>query len=143
MMTNLIKTLKVQVAALLLRNEKPVEDKHPATQLKIKVGLYFLSFFFILTFCISKFLNLFVGKDNSSSVPAASERPYKCERCENTYKLKKHLNRHQNQECDPNNFLCTLCKFKTNRHRELKTHLLEFHQIESSELPKFLTGNII
>jgi len=60
-------------------------------------------------------------------------QPFKCDRCEKSYKTKAKLARHLNFECgtDPA-FSCSTCDFRTKRKDHLNLHVIRVHGIAPS-----------
>jgi len=70
-----------------------------------------------------------------------SSQPYKCDQCGRTYMREDALASHLKTECGVNpSFDCPRCDKRFKLKGNMKRHLIEIHQIESSQLADFGLG---
>jgi len=67
--------------------------------------------------------------------------PFKCEKCERTYKTKDSLYNHK-RVCglDPS-FSCAKCDYRTAHNHHMRRHLTNVHNVERSQLASFGAAN--
>ena len=70
--------------------------------------------------------------------------PFKCVRCENSYKYKKSLQRHVVNMCgkDPS-FFCSQCDYQTKWKVDLKKHMINVHKADQSQLAASGAGKLL
>lgn len=66
-------------------------------------------------------------------------KPFKCTKCESSYKQKRALDQHTKYECG-NPFHCTLCNQNCATKCSLRSHLLRVHNIARHNLDKYGAG---
>ena len=65
------------------------------------------------------------------------EQPFKCNKCETSFKRKRTFVHHVNHECGVA-FICTVCKQYFKTKGSLRVHLFSVHMIDRCELPILL-----
>jgi len=64
--------------------------------------------------------------------------PFKCEKCEGTFKSKDSLYHHKKLVCEvAKSFSCVKCDYRTARKYNLREHLMKVHDVEPSQLANF------
>ena len=66
--------------------------------------------------------------------------PFKCIKCDKSYKQKRALDQHAKKECGVS-FHCTLCKQNFAKKCSLRGHLLGVHSFARRKLDKYGAGN--
>ena len=85
------------------------------------------------------YINFCLNYDSSEAKQAF---PFKCARCENSYKYKHSLQRHVANMCgkDPS-FFCSQCDYQTKWKEDLKKHMIRVHKADQSQLNESGAGN--
>ncbi len=98
--------------------------------------------FYLKKLCVNSFiLTICSVLDDSPNDKSPRNRPLKCRKCEQSYKLKSSLISHSKYSCGTEpQFSCTQCGHKFTRKDNLQTHLIKIHKIDRKQLDQHRAG---